>query len=145
MLRSPMTVIEAVSAIYQTEPWRCGRQPDYLNAVARLSSVMTASELVDAMLGIERALGRIRTGPGRARTLDLDLLFHGNEVIETPSLTVPHPRLHLRRFVLVPLGQIAPNFLHPVLGKTVLELLSGCPDCSRVEEMSPWRVPNLER
>ena len=134
MLRSPMTVVEVVSALYQTEPWRCGQQPDYLNAVARLSSVMTASDLVDVMLGVERGLGRIRTEPGQARTLDLDLLFHGSEIIKTASLTVPHPRLHLRRFVLVPLSEVAPHFCHPVLRKTVLELLLECPDRSRVEK-----------
>ncbi|MEW6366523.1 MAG: 2-amino-4-hydroxy-6-hydroxymethyldihydropteridine diphosphokinase [Acidobacteriota bacterium] len=137
MLRSQATVVEAVSSIYQTEPWQCGPQPEYLNAAARLSSILSAAELVELMLAVERGLGRIRTGPGQPRTLDLDLLFHGCEVIETPSLTVPHPRLPVRRFVLVPLCEIAPSFVHPVLGKTVLELLSECPDRSRVEKYAP--------
>ena len=97
-------------------------QPQFLNAVAVGETGMTARELLQALLAIERERGRERPFPGAARTLDLDLVLFGSQVIEEPDLVVPHPRFRERRFVLDPLAEIAPKMVDPVTGKTIEEL-----------------------
>lgn len=99
-------------------------QGKYLNAAARLETALSARELLTLMLKIERRLGRDRSSSERnlPRPLDLDILFYGNQITDEPELMVPHPRLHERDFVLGPLNEIAPNFSHPRLKKTVSEL-----------------------
>jgi 2-amino-4-hydroxy-6-hydroxymethyldihydropteridine diphosphokinase len=109
-----------VSPVYETDPVGPGTQGPYLNAVARLDSTLSPHALLERLLAIERAWGRER-GPVRhtPRTLDLDLLLFGGQVVETPGLTLPHPRLHERAFVLEPLFDLAPKLVHPVTGETV--------------------------
>src|SRR5829696_7365248 len=105
-----------LSSVYETEPVGVGDgQPAFLNMVAELGAPLPPpEELLSLLLEVERALGRRRDRPGAARTLDLDLLLYGEERRETAPLTLPHPRLHLRRFVLAPLAELSPGARHPV-------------------------------
>ena len=105
----PGTRLIARSSLYRTAPVGCGPQPDYINAVACIATQLPASELLTALLAIEARHGRRRDTPLAARTLDLDLLLYGTQEIRRPELTVPHPRMHLRAFVIVPLAEIAPD------------------------------------
>lgn len=120
----PRTNVLNHSKLYATEPWGKFDQPDFVNAVAVLDTHLSARELLDALLVIERNAGRERSadrwGP---RTLDLDILLYGDSRIDEPALHVPHPRLHERAFVLVPLAEIAPLLYVPGAGR-VIDLLS---------------------
>jgi 2-amino-4-hydroxy-6-hydroxymethyldihydropteridine diphosphokinase len=114
-----------LSAIRETEPWGYEDQPLFLNAVAELETDVPPRELLDRLLEVERELGRTRGGPRFGpRTIDLDLLIYGNLQLDEPGLTIPHPRLHERLFVLVPLAELAPSLDVPGKG-LVSELLSG--------------------
>jgi 2-amino-4-hydroxy-6-hydroxymethyldihydropteridine diphosphokinase len=114
-----------VSSYYETDPIGVpGPQPLFLNAAAVGSTDASAQDLLHALLAIEAERGRERPHPGAARTLDLDLVFYGNLVLDEPGLTVPHPRFRERRFVLEPLAEIAPQLVDPVTGSTVGELLN---------------------
>jgi len=109
--------VVAVSTLRETEPVGVGEQPRFLNGAAELETTLAARELLDRLLAVEQRFGRVRTpGEHGPRTLDLDLLLYGDEVIEEPGLTVPHPRLHERRFVLEPLAELAPGLVVPGLG-----------------------------
>ncbi len=120
--------VVAVSPLYETDPVGPPPQGPYLNGAIELATTLAPDSLLDRLLEIEVSRGRSR-GPDRnaARTLDLDLLLYGDLVIDEPGLTVPHPRLHERPFVLVPLVQIAPEAVHPVLGLTVQRLRDRLP------------------
>ncbi len=127
LARLPHTRQVTSSPIYRTAPigGPCN-QPDYINAVARLKTTLTPNRLLNALQAIESAQGRTRAVRWEARTLDLDLLLYGELICDDPLLTVPHPRLHERAFVLYPLHDIAPNLVIPQRGKLV-ELLIQCP------------------
>ena len=118
--------VEAISSFYETAPIGITEQPDFLNAVVALRTALPPEELMAALLRIEQQHGRDRSAsvPKGPRTLDLDLLSYGDNVMETPTLTLPHPSLAERRFVLAPLAEIAPQWRHPVSGKTAAALLS---------------------
>ncbi len=117
--------VVAVSTLRETEPVGVGEQPPFLNGAAALETALSAPELLDRLLEVEQRFGRIRIpGEHGPRTLDLDLLLYGDERIEEPGLTVPHPRLHDRRFVLEPLAELDPALLVPGRG-TVESLLTG--------------------
>lgn len=133
MLDAGLDVIR-LSSIYETEPVEYENQPAFLNLVAEVrgSTLPSPEQMMARLLRIEYALGRtrdIRMGP---RTIDLDLLIFKDQQLETEFLTLPHPRMALRRFVLVPLSELAPSFVHPVLGKPVSELLAQTKDRSTV-------------
>jgi 2-amino-4-hydroxy-6-hydroxymethyldihydropteridine diphosphokinase len=117
--------VVAVSTLRETEPVGVGEQPLYLNGAAELDTTLTARELLDRLLAVEQRFGRVRVpGEHAPRTLDLDLLLYGDEVIDERGVTVPHPRLHERRFVLEPLAELAPGLVVPGRGD-VESLLSG--------------------
>ncbi len=123
-----------VSSFYETEPVGVETQPVFLNAVAELETSLGPQALLDCLLAIEDAMGRKRTVHWGPRLIDLDLLFFENRVIDAPNLKIPHPEIQNRRFVLVPLAELAPNFTHPVLKKTVKELLAGLQDKKTVQK-----------
>ena len=141
MLAAGLDVIR-LSSIYETQPVEYTEQPVFLNLVAELrgSTLPTPEQTLARLLRIEFALGRtrdIRLGP---RTIDLDLLLFKDEQRDTEFLTLPHPRLHLRRFVLVPLSELVPNLVHPVLQRGMSDLLENCEDQSTVKRWSPQGV-----
>ena len=115
------------STIYETDPVGGPPQGKYLNAVWEIETRLPATELMKALLSIEKSLGRTRGELNAPRTLDLDLLIYGNNTIETPGLKVPHPRMHARAFVLRPLAELAPEWVHPKLKKTVRTFLQSLP------------------
>ncbi len=114
--------ITAQSDLWRSKAWPDPSQPEYLNAVLAIETQLSATELMRTLLEIEQSFGRERSVPNAPRTLDLDLIAYGDQVIDEPDLIVPHPRAAERRFVMGPLSQVAPNWVHPVLGKTALAL-----------------------
>lgn len=124
------------SAIYQTQPWGVLNHDDYLNQAIQIETSLSAIELLKGLRAIEISEGRTGDEKNTPRTLDIDILFYDDLLIESDGLIIPHPRLHLRRFVLEPLCEIAPYFIHPVLKTTVRELLKECPDIMEVHKLT---------
>ncbi len=114
--------VEKVSSVYDTEPVGTTNQPRFLNLVCQLSTGLEPMALLTLVKGIESKLGRLPHTSNESRPIDIDILFYGDQVMETPKLIIPHPRLTERAFVLIPLAEIAPDLVHPVNGKTITEL-----------------------
>ena len=131
----PQTEFIAASSLYRTAPVGLKHQPDFINAVVELVAVSPAPTLLDALFEIEARFGRQRSIKNAPRTLDLDLLLYGDELSDDPQLTLPHPRLHERAFVLAPLAEIAPQLVIPGRGP-VAELLLRCAD-QQIEKIQP--------
>ncbi|MBC7412386.1 MAG: 2-amino-4-hydroxy-6-hydroxymethyldihydropteridine diphosphokinase [Bacteroidia bacterium] len=124
------------SNLYKTQPWGITEQAHFLNVVCCISTTYTPVQLLNFINGIEHNFGRARTAYNKwqGRTLDIDILLFNNEVIHSTILTIPHTHLHKRNFVLVPLCEIAPNVLHPIFNKTIMQLQAECTDVSWVEK-----------
>jgi GTP cyclohydrolase-4 len=134
-LLSIYVMVEKVSSIYETEPVGYREQPLFLNAVCRISVDLKPGQLLRLARRIEAELGRKPAFPNAPRPIDIDILFYGEEVLNNKELTVPHPRLVERAFVLVPLAEIAPDMVHPVSDKTMKELLA---DLGAVAGVRRW-------
>ncbi|HXF15001.1 MAG TPA: 2-amino-4-hydroxy-6-hydroxymethyldihydropteridine diphosphokinase [Terriglobales bacterium] len=127
--------VVAVSSSYETEPVETSPQPWFLNCAVKLDTEKMPRQLIAAILNIEKEMGRQRRQPKAPRTIDIDILLFGSSVIELPSLTVPHPRMHERRFVLEPLAEIAAEARHPVFKRTIRELRDALPAGQLVKKL----------
>lgn len=128
----------AESAIYSSPPWGFNASGDFLNQLLIFNTEFGVNEVLAGCLKIEEKLGRVRMTTSEkytSRIIDIDLLYYNREVLNTATLTVPHPRLHLRQFALIPLVEMEPQMTHPVLLKTHLQLLKDCPDKSTVNKL----------
>src|SRR5437773_4735146 len=123
------------SSVYETEAWGKTDQPNFLNQVLEIETEMKPESLMDEILKIEQLMGRIRNEKYGPRIIDIDILFFNKEIITRPGLVIPHPELQNRRFVLIPLAELAPQFEHPVLKKSISELLKDCPDKLNVNKI----------
>lgn len=128
------TVIK-FSGLYSTAAWGNVKQPDFINQVIVVETLLHPLVLLKEILAIEKKMGRIRTVKNAARIIDIDILFFNNKIIKQKDLTIPHPEIQNRRFVLIPLVEIAGLKIHPVLKKTARELLKICPDKLNVQKI----------
>ena len=124
------------SGWYRTEPVPRSDQPWFVNAVVSLATELGAKDLLNALQATERQFGRVREEPNAPRILDLDILDYQGEVMDTTSLVLPHPRLHERRFVLIPIAEIAPDWRHPILELTAVQLLAQLSSDQRIQRLS---------
>lgn len=126
--------INQQSGIYETEAWGFESDSNFLNQVIILETNLEPTQLIDACLRIERKMGRERnrTGNYESRIIDIDILFYGDSIVNDDNLSIPHPLLQKRRFILEPLHEIAPDYIHPVLGKSISDLLDECTDTGLV-------------
>lgn len=133
---SPQTQLIHCSSLYESEPWGYNSRNPFLNQAVRLSSELTARDLLTYFQNIERGMGRKSQSPVyEDRLIDIDILFYGQNVIHADDLIIPHPRLHLRKFALLPVVEIAESFIHPLLKRSLEELLKECQDESTVRKL----------
>jgi len=123
---SPQMEVKAKSHVYETPPWGFADQPKYLNQVIKVNTYLEPEPLLSHIKRLEIALGRKATFRNGPRLIDMDILFYDDLILETPSLVIPHPRLHERGFVLLPLMDIAPDLMHPIKERSVREMLASC-------------------
>jgi len=142
--------IVGVSSFYETQPVDFTRQPWFLNCAVALETRQTPQQLMTSILGIEEKMGRRRVQKRRAqkkgpRTIDIDILLFGETILDSPELTIPHPAMHQRRFVLEPLAQLVPDALHPLLRKTIRQLRDALPPGQAVRRIPKSSIANDER
>lgn len=123
-LPSDGVILRRISSVYETAPVDLTEQPDFLNLVAEVETALSPAKLLAHVQSIERELGRERTVAKGPRTVDIDILLYGRVVVDSVDLQVPHPRMHLRRFVLEPMAELAPQLRHPVTGQTIAKMLA---------------------
>lgn len=125
----PGVELEQMATIFETEPVGGPPQPDYLNTVVSITTTLNPRQLLERLKTLEQSLGRVPSGPRWGpRVIDLDILLYDDRILNEPDLIIPHPRMHERRFVLQPLAQLAPGLVHPILGKTIADLLKAVSD-----------------
>ena len=129
--------VRAVSSLYNTQPVGFADQDWFLNGAVKIETEMAPTKLRSCLRSIEERLGKKSIRKNGPRTIDLDILFYGSRTINEVGLTIPHPRLHERLFVLAPLDEICPTFVHPLLNRTVRDLKSGTKDKHKVERLTP--------
>lgn len=120
------------SSLYQTAAWGLKEQADFLNQALIIETNIAPSQLLTELKEIEKETGRVKTVKWGPRVIDIDILFYGQDIVNLPDLTIPHPFIPQRRFTLAPLNEIAPGYIHPVLNQTIASLLETCPDTSKV-------------
>ena len=128
--------VTACSSLYETAAWGKEDQPAFLNQALEIATPLAAEQLLKCILRVEKKLGRIRQEKYGPRIIDIDILFFNNDIINYPQLKLPHPQVQHRRFALTPLAEIAPNLVHPVLKKTIRELITICPDKLEVKKFT---------
>jgi 2-amino-4-hydroxy-6-hydroxymethyldihydropteridine diphosphokinase len=129
--------IITTSSLYQTQAWGNTQQPDFLNQIVEISYKKSPQQLLVDVLSIENKMGRLRSEKWGPRSIDIDILFFGQIIVADKNLKIPHPEITNRKFTLLPLTEIAPEFIHPVSGKTSRQMLSECTDHSSVEILTP--------
>lgn len=122
------TVLIQSSEIWKTEAWGNRNQDDFMNCAVKIETKLFAEELMEKLGAIEMKMGRTKTEKWGPRIIDIDILFYSDQILETKTLIIPHPEIQNRKFVLVPLNDICPEFIHPVLQKNILTLLAECND-----------------
>lgn len=130
---SDITILQK-SSIYETEPWGVTDQQPYLNQAVKIETKLNSKDLLDLILSTEKKLGRERLAKWDSRTIDIDIIYFNDEIVNDQELTIPHPFLEKRRFVLVPLCELDENYIHPVLNLSNLKLLEICPDQLEVKK-----------
>ena len=133
---SSLGIVASVSDFYETEPMEVRDQPWFLNCAVKLMTEKTAAELLEGILQLESSMGRRRIQKKGPRTIDIDILLFGASIIQTESLTVPHPAMHERRFALEPLAEIAPDAMHPAMHRSVRNLLDSLPAGQQVRRIA---------
>lgn len=134
LIKKNIGKITRQSNLYVTAAWGNTKQPDFLNQVIVVETTCTAEETIKTILQVEKQMGRVRTIRNAPRIIDIDILFFNKEVIQEKDLVVPHPEIQNRRFALVPLNELSPGLRHPVLNKTIHQLLETCPDTLDVKK-----------
>ncbi len=130
---------EKTSSVFMSEPWGFQHAKYFTNAVVKLSTTKSEDEIFKITTGIELEMKRVRSNSGyQGRTMDIDILFYGNKIIESKALAVPHPKIQERLFVLMPMAEIAGDFIHPVFNKTINELLETCPDTGKIRILNNY-------
>lgn len=136
LINEEIGMVISSSSIYETEPWGYEDKETFLNQIIKIGTQHNPEIVLAKCMDIENRLGRIRTKSGyEPRTIDLDILFYGNSIINKNNLQIPHPRLHERKFVLIPLCDIAPDFNHPIFKNTIQKLLENCTDKGWVKKI----------
>jgi len=133
LLRGKAIIIRKISSLYETEPWGIEEQPKFINLAIEVETTLSPHALLSILKDIENKIGRVKTLKWGPRTIDLDILFYGDEIINLDDIQIPHKLLHQRDFVLLPLIEIAPDKIHPVLKKTIKQLMEEFKDAQNIK------------
>jgi len=134
-LQSKGVSITSLSSLYETDPVDIPYSGPFYNLALKARTSLSPENLLKICIDVEKTLGRVKRDRNKPRTFDADIIFYGDQIVKKDDLVIPHPRMHLRNFVLIPLAEIAPAFMHPAFKKTVAILLKECPDGSAVKKL----------
>ena len=135
LIKAEIGAVISASSLYQTAAWGKIDQPDFINQIINIQSDSDPKQLLNKIIVLEKILGRQRIEKWGSRTIDIDILFYGNMIINEPDLVIPHPQLHNRRFTLMPLMELAPDFVHPILNQTISTLFESLKDKLYVKKL----------